>query len=318
MNRLVSSMLLVAALVLFVSCPAFSANTEKVDEINITYVKYPLNVPAIVAYKTGMYEKEFGPEGITINHPELTAGPKQTQALAAGSVQFASVLSGTSAIMAKSNGIDLKVIAVFARAPKAFNVMAIDKSIRSVKDLKGKIVAGAKGSMMNQLLYAALAKEGLKPADIKFVSMSSAKARAALLGGSAAAALVAGPGVPKIEAAGGRVIANGEGLVEGIITVAASNDFIIKHPDLVRRYLSVNEKALKFMKEHPEETYAMVAKEIKLSVEIVKEMVPWYDFNPTITDSDLKDMEATQDFLLENDMMQNKIKISDLVVKDIN
>jgi len=86
----------------------------------------------------------------------------------------------------------------------------------------------------------------------------------------------------------------------------------------VRRYLSVNEKALKFMKEHPEETYAMVAKEIKLSVEIVKEMVPWYDFNPTITDSDLKDMEATQDFLLENDMMQNKIKISDLVVKDIN
>lgn len=303
---------------MFAGCPAFSASAEKVDEINITYVKYPLNVPAIVAYKTGMYEKEFGPDGITISHPELTAGPKQTQALAAGSVQFASVLSGTSAIMARSNGIDLKVIAVFARAPKAFNVMAIDESIQSVSDLKGKIVAGAKGSMMNQLLYAALAEEGLTPSDIKFVSMSSAKARAALLGGSADAALVAGPGVPKVEAAGGRVIANGEGLVEGIITVAVSNDFLTKHPDLVERYLSVNEKALEFMREHPEETYAMVAEETKLSVEDVKKMFPWYDFNPAITDGDLKDMEATQDFLFENGMIQKKISISDLVVPDIN
>ena len=65
----------------------------KVEKISITYVKLPLNVPAILAKRLGLFEKEFGPSGISIERPELTAGPRQTEAMAAGSVQFASVLS---------------------------------------------------------------------------------------------------------------------------------------------------------------------------------------------------------------------------------
>lgn len=306
--------LLFALIALFCSYgPVLAADAEPVKEIGITYVKFPLNAPAIVAYKQGLFEKEFKPDGITITHPELTAGPKQTQALAAGSVQFASVLSGASAIMAKANGVDLKVIAVFARAPKAFNIMAIDKSINSVGDLKGKTVAGAKGSLLNQLLYAALAKENLKPSDIKFVNMSGGKAKAALLGGSVDAALAAGPSVPDIEAAGGRVIANGEGLVEGVITVAVSGDFLKKHPDLVKRYMKAHEEALRFMREHPEETFALVAEETTLKLDAVKKMFPWYDYSPMITPKDVKDLEATQEFLLSNGMLANKTDISDLV-----
>ncbi|MGE4299300.1 MAG: ABC transporter substrate-binding protein [Desulfovibrionaceae bacterium] len=313
MARFCWSLLVVCALLAGAAVPVHAADAAAVKEIGITYVKFPLNVPAIVACKKGLYEKEFGPDGITVTHPELTAGPKQTQALAAGSVQFASVLSSTSAIVARANGIDLKVIAVFARAPKAFNIMAIDPAIKTVADLKGKIVAGAKGSLLNQLLFAALAKAGLAPSDIQFVNMPSSQAKAAVLGGSAAAALVAGPGVPAVEAAGGRVIANGDGLVEGVIVVAVSGDFLNQHPDLVKRYLAVHDAALRFMREQPEETCALVAAETKLGVDDVKRMLPWYDFNPAITARDTQDLEATQDFLLDNGMIEKKIAIADLV-----
>lgn len=313
MKRYYLSMLIAVFLVACTVAPSFAKQSENVKEIGITYVKFPLNVPAIIAYKRNMFEKEFKPDGITITRPELTSGPKQTQAMAAGSVQFASVLGASSAIIAKSNGVDLKVIAVFARAPKAFNIMALDKSIKSVKDLKNKIVAGPKGTVLHQMLYAALLKEGLAPSDIKFVNMSIPQARAALMSGSASAALVAGPSVPVMEKSGCHVIANGEGLIQGLIVVAVDNHFLKEHPELVKRYLDVNEKSAEFMKNNPEETFDIVAKETNLSVENVKKMFPWYDYASAITVKDIKDLETTQEFLLHNGMMKNKIDIKDLI-----
>lgn len=288
-------------------------SAPKVSKITITYVKLPLNVPAIAAKKLGLFEKEFGPDGISIDRPELTAGPKQTEAIASGSVQFASVLSSDSAILAKVNGVDLKVISVFSRAPKAFNIMAKNPAIKGIPDLKGKIVAGPKGSLLNQLLFAALKKEGLKPADVKYVNMSGVQAQAALISGSVDAALIAGPALIKAEASGARVIANGEGLVKGLIVIAVSGPFLRNHPDLVKRYLKVHGQSLQYFRMHPEESIKLVAQETEIGEADVKRMLPWYDFDPKITEADLTDMAATQAFLKENDMLTNTIDIRDLI-----
>jgi len=286
---------------------------SKVDKISITYVKLPLNVPAMVAKRLGLFEKEFGPDGIAIERPELTAGPKQTEAMAAGSVQFASVLSSDSAILARANGVDLKVISVFSRAPKAFNVMTRNPAIKGVADLKDKTVAGPKGSLLNQLLFAALKKEGLRPADVKYVNMAGVQAQAALLSSSVDAALIAGPAQIKAEASGARVIANGEGLVKGLILTAVSGQFLKNHPDLVKRYLNVHEQALEYLKTRPDEAIRLVAEETEIGEADVRRMLPWYDFDPKITDSDLADMKATQAFLQENEMLTNTIDMKDLI-----
>ena len=63
--------------------------------------------------------------------------------------------------MARANGMDLKIVAAYARAPRAFNVMAIDPAIQKVADLKNRKVAGPKGSLLNQTLFAALLKNSL-------------------------------------------------------------------------------------------------------------------------------------------------------------
>jgi len=286
---------------------------SKVDKISITYVKLPLNVPAMVAKRLGLFEKEFGPDGIAIERPELTAGPKQTEAMAAGSVQFASVLSSDSAILARANGVDLKVISVFSRAPKAFNVMTRNPAIKGVADLKDKTVAGQKGTLLNQLLFAALKQEGLRPADVKYVNMAGVQAQAALLSSSVDAALIAGPAQIKAEAGGARVLANGEGLVKGLILTAVSGQFLKNHPDLVKRYLNVHEQALEYLKTRPDEAIRLVAEETEIGEADVRRMLPWYDFDPKITDSDLADMKATQAFLQENEMLTNTIDMKDLI-----
>ncbi len=81
---------------------------KKLDELNITYVKSPLNVPSILEKNLNIFDKEFEKDGITVKFHNLTTGPEQTQALAAGELDILHALGGTSAILAASNTILLQ------------------------------------------------------------------------------------------------------------------------------------------------------------------------------------------------------------------
>lgn len=61
---------------------------KKLDELNITYVKSPLNVPSILEKNLNIFDKEFEKDGITVKFHNLTTGPEQTQALEQGSLIF--------------------------------------------------------------------------------------------------------------------------------------------------------------------------------------------------------------------------------------
>ncbi|MEN6565998.1 MAG: NrtA/SsuA/CpmA family ABC transporter substrate-binding protein, partial [Veillonellales bacterium] len=169
----------------------------KVDTIHISYVKLPLNVPSIVEKKQGLFEQEFGRDNIKVEFPEITEGPKMTEALAAGSLDFCNALGGTSAILAAANGVDLKIIGIYSRAPRAFTIMARDPQIKTTADLRGKKVAGPKGTILHQLLLASLAKAGMTADDAAFINMGIPQGMAAMFSGNVDAALVAGPAVPK-------------------------------------------------------------------------------------------------------------------------
>ena len=289
------------------------AAAPKVDTINISYVKLPLNVPSIVEKKLNLFEKEFGKDNIKAVFPEITEGPKMTEAMAAGSLDFSNALGGTSAILAASNGVKLKVIGMYSRAPKAFTLMAKDPAIKTVADLKGKQVAGPKGTILHQLLLAAQAKEGLKAEDVAFINMGIPPAMTAMLNGNVEAALIAGPAVSKAIEAGAHIVTTGEGLLDATIVIAVREDFLAKHPDLVKRYLNVHTESLQYMKDHPEEVYGMTAQETGLSLEQVKSMFGLYDFNPTIKESDIVDLEKTQEFLKQNGMLTKPIDIRSMI-----
>ena len=178
---------------------------------------------------------------------------------------------------------------------------------------KGKKVAGPKGTILHQLILAALAKEGLKPDDIQFISMDLPSSAAALMNGSVDAALSAGPDAIRAEKAGARVLTTGEGLVEATIVTAVRGEFLQKHPDLVKRFLKTHTAAIEHMRSKPDEVLAMTAAETGLPAETVKLMLPLYDFSPTIKPSDIAELKRTQDFLLQNGMLKKSIEIEKML-----
>ena len=292
-----------------------ATKVEPLKELRITYVKSPLNIPSIVDKNLETVQKAFAKTNVNVTFPSINSGAKQTEALAAGSLDICSALGGTSAILAASNGVDVKIIGTYSRAPKAFNIMAKDPSIKTAADLKGKKVAGPKGTILHQILVAALDKNGLQPTDVEFISMDIPASVTAMLNDNVDVALVAGADVLRAQKAGAHIVANGEGLVDATIVIATSGKFLKEHPEAVKQFLSLHKENLAYMEKNKESAFQYTAKETGLTVPDVEAMAPWYDFNPSISDEDVKDLVKTQDFLLKTHLQKNKIDINNLIVK---
>jgi sulfonate transport system substrate-binding protein len=307
----------VCSISLLAGCGSTPAPAPKaaapIKELKVTYVKSPLNIPSIVDKNNQTLVKGFAKDNINVTFPEINSGAKQTEALAAGSLDICSALGGTSAILAAANGVDVKIIGIYSRAPKAFVIMVKNPAIKSIADLKGKTVAGPKGTILHQILVAALAKNQMKIDDVKFMSLDIPASVNALLGGSVDAALVAGSDVLRAQRAGARVLTNGEGLVDATIVIGVSGKFLKEHPDVVKKYMAFHQENIDFMKKDPAKAYEFTAKETGLKPEDVKLMAPWYDFTTAITDKDIKDLEDTQEFLMANKMQQKKIDIKSII-----
>ncbi|HEV2553209.1 MAG TPA: NrtA/SsuA/CpmA family ABC transporter substrate-binding protein [Bosea sp. (in: a-proteobacteria)] len=280
-----------------------AAAADKPKTVRITYVTAPFNVPSIVMREKGFLDEAFAPFGIRVENPVITSGAQQTQAIAAGEIDIASVLGGTSAILAAANGVPLRVVAAYARSPKAYFLMTRADGPTTLAGLKGKKIAGPKGTVLNQLLVAALASQKLTLADVEYINMDLPAARAALLAGQVDVATLAGANVTLVEKAGGRALASGDGLIKPTTVIGARTGFLEQHPDLVDAYFAAHRKALDFMAKHPEEALAIAAREQKISLEDARAQLPLYDFNPTMTDADVANLTADQSFMIEAAML---------------
>lgn len=288
------------------SWPTAAQTTQK---LSVTYVASPFNVPSIVMRAKGFLDEAFKPLGVTVISPEITSGAQQMQALAAGEVHIASVLGGSSAILGRANGIDVKIIAVYSRSPKAFMIMTRTDGPASIVALKGKTVAGPKGTTLHQLLAAALTKNGLRLGDVDYINMDLPSARAALLAGKVDAATLAGNNALAVEKAGGRTLTSGEGLIEPTTVIGVRGDLLDKRPEIVAAYLSAHRKALEFMKTNPDDSLKLAAVEQKIDLDDARKMMTYYDFSLRTTDRDIANLAADQDFMIEAGMMKSRIDI---------
>jgi sulfonate transport system substrate-binding protein len=284
-------------------------------EINATYVALPLNVPSIVAKKQQLFEKAFEPDGIAFNYHNIVAGPAQTEGLAAGSIDFASVLGGTSALLARAQGVGLKVIANYSMSPRGFGlIVPAEATTTTVADLKGKKVATAKGTIAHQLLAAALDKSGLSTKDIQFLHMELADAATAVQAGQLDAAVVGEPLLTKAVSSGkARLLADGEGLINAQIVVAVREEFAQKYPELVRRYLEVQRQAVNFVREHQDEALAAAAEENKMDLEAVRTIFPKYDFSLDLDAKAIGELKATAEFLKQVELLDANVNVEQLI-----
>lgn len=286
------------------------------DTVALTFVSSPLNVPSIVERNHGIFQDAFSEIGVeSVAYSDLTSGADQTQALASGDIQFLYCVGATSVLLSAANGADIKIISMYSRSPKAFCLFSADDSIQSPEDLRGKTVAGPQGTILHELLAAYLASGGMSVSDVDFVNTSIPNALAALSGGSADCALLAGAAAYNALNSGAHLVTNGEGLVEATIVCATTGKLLAEQPDMVNQFLKAQKDILDYVDSHHEEAMSETAEFLDLDVSAVEEMYAWYDFDMTIRDSDIASMKATADFMLDAEMIEEAVDVDALVVR---
>lgn len=296
---------------------AGSTDDKTLNELVITHVTSPLNVPSIIQKNKNIFVDKFSKDGKTIEvkYAEITSGADQTQALASGDVDVLYAVGGTSVVLAAANGADIKILNMYSRSPEAFCMYSGDETIKSAEDLRGKTVAGPVGTNLHQLLVSYLEKAGMTIDDINYVNMSIADAKSALDGNSVDVALLAGPVAYKADKQGYNLVTNGAGLTDAVIAVAVREDFYNEYKDELELLVDAQADIIKYINENHDETMEIVATELDLDKEAVEEMFAQYDFNIEVTEEDRKAFQNVADFMYKTKMIEEPVNTDEIFIK---
>ena len=301
------------------STPSKEASTSEetsanytVDKMTITYVESPLNVPSIVEKAQGAFAKAYKAEGLDVEYADIVSGADQTAALASGDVQILNAVGGTSLLLSAANGADIKIIGMYSTSPKAFRLFSKNGDINSPEDLRGKNIAGPKGTILHELLVAYLAKGGMTLDDVNFVDMGIPESMAAVEGGSVDAALLAGPVAYKAEKAGLHMVTDGDGLVDATIVTATSQEFYDENPKLVKIFADTQKEILDYIENNHAEAMKMAQEATGLEAEAVEDMYKLYDFHSELTDKDLAGLQKTADFMKNSGLIDTEVDVKAL------
>jgi len=282
-------------------------------ELRIATQPAPLYAPIFVAKQKHWLEDELKKDGVTVKWSSFLAGPPENESLAAGQ-QDVAVMGDTPAIIARSAGLDSRIVGIAAVGPTALALVAPQGStIKTVADLKGKRVAVTKGSYAHHLLYLLLKNAGLTVADIKLIHLAPADLVTAFQHGDVDAATTWEPFLSKLEESGGHVIADGTGIKKGELVILAINDFGKKHPELVEKVLQVYQRGFDFVKANPEETAKLISPEVKLTPEQVAKVLPKFDFTPIIHPDHVDELKKTEEFLRESNLTRSAVDVDAFV-----
>ena len=200
----------------------------------------------------------------------LSAGSnKANENLRADAIDIGST-AGAAALLARANATPIKTIAVFARPEWTALVVPKNSPITSVADLKGKKVAATKGTDPYFFLLQSLQTAGLTGKDVQVVNLQHADGKTALERGSVDAWAGLDPYMAQTEQeTGSKLLYRNPGFnTYGVLN--AREDFLAESPDLAQAVLNAYGRAARWIKDHPQETAELLAREAKIPLPVAK------------------------------------------------
>lgn len=265
----------------------------------------------LLAKARGWYESDLG---VKVDFKQFDSGRDVNTAFAAGSLDFG-LAGSTPTSIGVARGLGYKVIWIHDVIGKAESLAVRSKAgVSSLRQLKGKKVAVPFGSTAHYSLLSALQLEGVSPADVQVIDLQPPDIFAAWQRGDIDAAYVWQPTLGKL-LADGKVLVDSATLAgKGVVTAdigLVSTTFARKYPDLVVKYIKLQQKAIALYQEDPHGAAAALATAIGTdAVEALKEarelvwvpardqLAPQYFGSSARKGALAKTLKSTADFLV--------------------
>jgi len=254
MRKLLGAVLALSTGILIgsVAAPAPAA-AETIKIAHSTWVGYG---PLYIARDKGIFKKN----GVDVELVLMEDPKERFPTLMADKIQMIASTVDTALLYLKSPHDFQYVVAI--DDSKGGDGIVADKTITSVKELKGKKVAVNEGSVSEFYLNVLLARAGLKESDLNIVNMTAGDAGSAFVSKRVDAAVTWEPWLSK-----GKATEHGHLLVDssstpGLITdvLIAKTSWVKAHPKEVAAIVKSWEEAVAYYEAHPDESIEIMAK----------------------------------------------------------
>lgn len=164
-NRKKIRRILILVVVLLIVFTFYGMSDKEVETVNIGYLPSDHDAALFVANATGMFKKA----GIDVELYEYNNGGDLMSAMASGELDVGYV-GITPVIHPMSKGVPVRIVA--GAQNEGSGLLSHDSSVKSITDLKGKVVATpGESSIQSVLLKYDLKKNGMSASDIESPSM---------------------------------------------------------------------------------------------------------------------------------------------------
>ncbi|RUT47004.1 aliphatic sulfonate ABC transporter substrate-binding protein [Paenibacillus anaericanus] len=311
---LLASFLLLGTIFVGSATPAQAAKADK-DKLTINVADNGGGSILSIIKEKGWLEAEFKKYNATVTWSEFPSGPPILEAFAAKRVDF-TFLGDGAALQGQAAGLKFKNIALISDGKGISKILIpTDSKIKSVKDLKGKTIAVAKGTTFHVFLLKALIKNGLKESDVKLVNLQLADGLPAFVSGKVDAWVTPEPYVTQlISAKTAKLLPGLDTTIPAPSALIARSSIIKSHPELVTAFLEVYKEAIAWRDDNLEEAAQLVADKKKYPIEIIKILNNSFNYTLTpITKEAIDAQQKTVNLLYDAKFLKKKVKYSDSI-----
>ncbi len=250
------------------------------DEITVAYfLEWP--TANQVAQMEQTYDKELG---VKVNWRAFGNGNEMTQAMVSGDVQIAYSQGFVPFVVGVSTGAPLRLVGIAVTyAENDLCIVHKDAGItkENAKDLEGKKVASPIGNVTHYKLLRTLDHLGVDPNKINLVQMNPPDGAVAMARGDVAMACGFGGALNRMRQFGEPLMTGAEQEAIGINTfdiVSVTDDFAKEHPDLVKKFMEVTEKANAAYKANPDAAYGIIGQAAGMDTQATKDYMANFGF----------------------------------------
>jgi sulfonate transport system substrate-binding protein len=303
--------LLAAAPALAAAGLAVTQNPAQAAEktLHIGYQKYGT---LLLLKAAGTLDTVLAPLGFTVAWSEFLSGPPLLEALNAGAISFG-ITGETPPVFAQAAGTPFVYLASDPAAPQGEGILVpAGSTIQSVAELRGKRVITTKGANAHYCLVALLQKAGLKPSDVQLSFLAPPDAFAAFRAGSVDAWCAWDPLFAAAEMTGGRLLADGTGVVPNHQFFLARRDFADANPAVIHALLNAVLAEEKKVQANPGPAAAAIGPATGIPIPVLQKALPrmGYGLAP-MTPEIFADQQKIADTFFGLGLIPKKITVTD-------
>ena len=308
-NRKIIGLITVVVVFLLIVFTLYGMSDGNTETVKIGYLPTDHDSALFVANATGMYKNA----GIDVELYEYNNGGDLMSAMASGDLDVGYV-GITPVIYSMSKGVPVKIVA--GAQNEGSGLLSHDPSVKSISDLKGKVIATpGESSIQSVLLKYDLKKNGLSTSDIQSPSMKVSSMSDALKTESIDGMLTYEPYVTISKESNNQTLVENSADIlpdHPCCVVVMNEKFLSGKSDKAGKILEIHKNATEKIKSNPEKAVEYLPSHIVPDSEIEKESlthIKWVsDLNDTYKENVNNFLKIEQDLGIINETVhQDKI-----------